>query len=180
MQAEHYSTFDDRYSSSSSDSVSSSDEVNSSERETCARGGDPYACKRVMAATSCGFGTTFNQATCTCFVQEAYMCNALKPGHDSSTDDHGLTLINGYGHKNKCPPSKPNVSPIDNCKCLTDAEMMALMNHDRGQFCNENFSSETSDDGRDAKIRIRVCASDTDSDSDCVKVGDRKIKGMQK
>ena len=47
IQKDHVSTFDDRYSSSDSDSLSSSDEAAASERETCARGGDPYACKRV-------------------------------------------------------------------------------------------------------------------------------------
>ena len=174
IQSDHVSTFDDRYSSSSSDSVSSSDELKESEREeTCARGGDPYACKRVKApGTTCGFGTTFNMATCTCFVQEAYQCNALKPdgGHPDT----------GYGEYNRCPASKPNVSPIDNCKCLTDAEMMALMNHDRGQYCNDNFSSATSDDGRDNKVELRICATDTDSDSDCVRIGDRKVKGQAK
>ena len=58
--------------------------------------------------------------------------------------------------------------------------MMALMTHDRGNLCKDNVPSDTSDDGQDAKVRVRVCASDTDSDSDCVRIGDRKILGERK
>ena len=58
--------------------------------------------------------------------------------------------------------------------------MMALATHDRGYYCRDNVPSDTSDDGRDAKVRVRVCNSQTDSDSDCVRIGDRKILGERK
>lgn len=168
-QKEHYSTADDRLSSSDSDSISSSDEEKAGRAaETCAKGGDPFACKRVAAATQCRFDQTFDRATCTCFIQDAYQCAAIKP------DEHG------YSSKNNCPADRPNISPIDNCKCVDDATMMALMNHDRGYWCQDNVPSDTSDDGQDAKVRVRVCNSQTDSDSDCVRIGDRKILGERK
>ena len=57
--------------------------------------------------------------------------------------------------------------------------MSALLNHDRGYWCRDNVPSDN-DSKLEFKTKVRVCNSETDSDSDCVRIGDRKIKGMRK
>ena len=94
-----------------------------------------------------------------CFLNEEVKCNALKP--------------DGYSKKNGCPDDKPFISPIDNCKCINRAEMRAINTHNRGPYCKLNVPSESESEH---KVDIVICNSQTDSDSDCVIVGDRLIK----
>ena len=55
------------------------------------------------------------------------------------------------------------------------------MRHNHGEFCRDNFRDfEAEQLKKDAKLRVRICATDTDSDSDCVRIGDRSVRGMQK
>ena len=160
----HVSTDDDRYSSSDSDSISSSDfhESTQEEEETCERDGDIYACLRKQNAAQCMSTQTFNADTCLC--NEKYTCN---------------DLVNAYG-KSTCPEQNygltPYTSPLDNCACQSQAEYDAMYNYEFGGHCDHAPAFKRT---HAAVNKIRVCNSDTDSDSDCVKIGGlrRAVKG---
>ena len=160
----HVSTDDDRYSSSDSDSISSSDfhESTQEEEETCERDGDIYACLRKQNAAQCMSTQTFNADTCLC--NEKYTCNALADAYGKSTcpeQNYGLT---------------PYTSPLDNCACQSQAEYDAMYNYEFGGHCDHAPAFKRT---HAAVNKIRVCNSDTDSDSDCVKIGGlrRAVKG---
>ena len=93
-----------------------------------------------------------------CELKEEVQCNALKP--------------DGYSRKNKCPDDKPYISPIDNCKCIDRAEKKAMETHNKGPYCKAN---QTESEEEHVAKPLRICSPDTDSDSDCVVVGDRHI-----
>ena len=93
-----------------------------------------------------------------CYLNEEVKCNILKP--------------DGYSNKNNCPADKPYISPIDNCKCINRAEKRAMETHNRGPYCKLN-ASESSEE--EHKVNLVICNSQTDSDSDCVRVDDRHI-----
>ena len=159
----HVSTDDDRYSSSDSDSVSSSDVNEASEQEeTCERDGDIYACLRKQKAEQCNSLQTFNEDTCLC--NEKYICRDLSDAYGKSTcpaRDHGLT---------------PYTSPLDNCDCQSQAEYDAMFNYEFAGHCSHAPAFKRA---LPKVNKIRVCNSDTDSDSDCVKIGNlrRQVKG---
>lgn len=160
---DHVSTDDDKWSSSSSDSLSSSDYHPESEEEsTCERDGDIYACLRKQTKKECNALQDFNEATCLC--EERYTCQTLKDFYGKTTcpeQNYGLT---------------PYASPLDNCACQSQAEYDAMFNYEWAGQCKYGpaFKKEL------PKLnKIRVCDSQTDSDSDCVKIGDlrRRITG---
>ena len=162
-EAFHVSTDDDRYSSSDSDSVSSSDfHESTQEEEGCERDGDIYACLRKQNAAQCDSTQTFNADTCLC--NEKYTCRALADAYGKSTcpaENYGLT---------------PYTSPLDNCACQSQAEYDAMYNYEFAGHCAHAPAFKPT---HAAVNKIRVCASDTDSDSDCVKIGGlrRAVKG---
>ena len=90
-----------------------------------------------------------------CYLNEEVKCNALKP--------------DGYGNDNGCPDDRPYVSPIDNCKCISRAEKRAMETHNRGPYCKLN-ATESSEEH---EVNLVICNSQTDSDSDCVRIGGR-------
>ena len=159
----HVSTDDDRYSSSDSDSVSSSDfHESAAEEETCERDGDIYACLRKQEAGQCMSTQTFNADSCLC--EEKYTCRALENAHGESTcplENYGLT---------------PYTSALDNCACQSQAEYDAMFNYEWAGHCAHAPAFKRS---HPAVNKIRVCNSETDSDSDCVKIGGarRAVKG---
>jgi hypothetical protein len=162
-EAFHVSTDDDRYSSSDSDSISSSDfHPDTEEEETCERDGDIYACLRKQDDTQCHATQTFNADTCLC--NEKYTCNALADAYGKSTcpaENYGLT---------------PYTSPLDNCACQSQAEYDAMYNYEFAGHCAHAPAFKPT---HPEVNKIRVCNSDTDSDSDCVKIGGlrRAVKG---
>lgn len=157
------STDDDRYSSSDSDSVSSSDEnLPSSEESTCERDGDIYACLRKQNADACYTLQTFNEDTCLC--EQDYACPELADAYGDSTcpfQNYGLT---------------PFTSPLDNCACQSQAERDAMYNYEHAGHCR--YAPEFKRDPIELN-KIRICSPDTDSESDCVKIGDlrRRVSG---
>ena len=119
----HVSTDDDRYSSSSSDSVSSSDVNEASEKEsTCERDGDIYACLRVQTQKDCNALQNLNPLTCLC--EEKYTCPQLADSYGKSTcpnQNYGLT---------------PFTSPIDNCACQSQPERDAMFDYAYAGKCD--------------------------------------------
>ena len=170
-KGDHVDTNDDAWSSSDSDSLSSSDyfEAGTDDTKSCASQGDPYACLRVEDIWACNPFETFNRDMCLCVVKEEFQCNALKP--------------DGYTNKNGCPDDKPIISPIDNCKCISYAEQRAMRNHNLGYHCKDSDSTSdplvsTSESSSHSEVEVHmlkkplvICNSDTDSDSDCVRIG---------
>ena len=157
------STDDDRYSSSNSDSVSSSDEQLEIEpEETCERDGDIYACLRKQTGDQCLSTQTFNADTCLC--NEKYLCRSLRDAAGQSTcpaTNYGLT---------------PYTSPLENCGCQSQADYEAMYDYEFAGHCAHAPAFKKTQ----VKVnKIRVCNSDTDSDSDCVKIGGlrRQVKG---
>lgn len=156
---DHVSTDDDRYSSSDSDSVSSSDEERiEAVPEVCYANGDPFACLRVREATECNGAQTMDARSCTCF--EDYRCNILSGGHGS-----------------QCPNDRPFQSPVENCACQTYDERRALYNYEWAGRC-KYAPAPVEKDLHVAKPLV-ICSPETDSDSDCVRIGGlrRKITG---
>jgi hypothetical protein len=94
-----------------------------------------------------------------CFLNEEVKCNALKP--------------DGYGRDNGCPDDRPYISPIENCKCINRAELRAIETHNRGPYCKLNVPKEKK---VEHKVDLIICDSQTDSDSDCVRVGNKHRK----
>ena len=162
-ETSHVDTDDDKWSSSSSDSLSSSDFHPSDEEEsTCERDGDIYACLRKQTADQCNVLQDFNNDTCLC--EERYTCNRL-------TDFYGKTT---------CPELNygltPYASALDNCACQSKADYDAMFDYEWSGHCKyaPAFKKEL------PKVnKIIICDSQTDSDSDCVKIGDlrRRITG---
>merc|ERR1712151_930824 len=150
---DHVSTDDDKWSSSSSDSLSSSDDhAASEESEGCERDGDRYACLRKQTADQCRALTTFNKDTCLC--EEDYTCNTLK-------DHYGFT---------------PCASPLENCACQTQEERDAMYNYAFAGKCDHAPKYKKA---LPKVNKINICGSDTDSNSDCVEIGDllRRVSG---
>ena len=151
--------------------MSSSDYHDSGTDDTksCQSQGDPYACLRVEDVWACDPFQTFNQDMCLCVLKEEVKCNALKP--------------DGYSNKNGCPDDKPIISPIDNCKCISYAEQRAMQNHNLGHHCRDSDSTSdplvsTSESSSFSEVEehvlkksLVICNSQTDSDSDCVRIG---------
>lgn len=163
VKDDHVSTDDDRYSSSDSDSISSSDfHESTQEEETCERDGDIYACLRKQEAAECNATQTFAADTCLC--NEKYTCRALSDAYGKSTcpaQNYGLT---------------PFTSPLDNCACQSQAEYDAMYNYEFAGHCAHAPAFKKTPIEVNT---IRVCSPETDSDSDCVKIGGarRAIKG---
>jgi hypothetical protein len=160
---DHVDTDDDKWSSSSSDSLSSSDYHPESEEESvCTRDGDRYACLRKQKADECNVLQDFNNDTCLC--EERYICQDLKDFYGKTTcpeTNYGLT---------------PFASPLDNCGCHTQDAHDAMYNYEWAGQCKYGpaFKKEL------PKLnKLIICDSQTDSDSDCVKIGDlrRRITG---
>ena len=104
----------------------------------------------------------FNPDTCLC--EEKYTCRALENAYGESTcplENYGLT---------------PYTSPLDHCACQSQAEQDAMYNYEWAGHCLHAPAFKKS---HPAVNKIRVCNSDTDSDSDCVKIGGKRraVKG---
>ena len=170
---DHVSTNDDAWSSSDSDSLSSSDYFpeGTDDTKSCQSQGDPYACKRAEDVWACDPFQFFDQKSCLCFLKEEVKCNALKP--------------DGYTNENGCPDDRPIISPIENCKCISYAEERALYHHNLGAHCGALGDStsdplvSTSESSSFSEIepmvlkKPLVICGDTDSESDCVVVGNK-------
>ena len=98
--------------------------------------------------------------------EENYTCNDLR---------------NDYGHS-ICPHQNkgltPFQSPIDNCACMSAPEYNAMYDYAWAGHCKNAPAFKKS---LPAVSKIRICSPDTDSDSDCVRIGSlrRTITGSR-
>ena len=150
------STDDDRYSSSNSDSLSSSDEGHpeSVTSTDCSQSGDEFRCKRAHFASECNFFQAFDPNLCLC--TETIQCNVLK----------------GDGYGNNCPSHKPHIDPLHNCRCISDSELEELQT----PYANHCKKIPYFEPKPFKRPELVFCNSQTDSDSDCVRVGNKHFR----